>query len=181
MPVTVLVGGARSGKSDLAVRLAGATGRPVTVVATAGAGDAEMAERIAHHRRHRPVGWTTVEEELDLVGAVERTGAAGTVVVDCITLWVANAVGAGWDDAAVEAAAGRLAEVLGARPGPAVVVTNEVGGGIVPADPATRRFRDLHGRVNRILATAADEAVLVVAGRVLPLVPPAAHWTALDA
>jgi adenosylcobinamide kinase / adenosylcobinamide-phosphate guanylyltransferase len=176
MACTVLLGGARSGKSDLAVRLVGTAGRPVTVVATAEAGDDEMAERIARHRSERPVGWATVEEPLAVVEAVAAVDPERSVLLDCTTLWVANAMGAGWDDSRIRGEAARLAEVLAARPGPSVVVGNEVGHGIVPADPLTRRFRDVHGRVNRTLVAASDRAVLVVAGRLLPLVDPRDHW-----
>lgn len=176
MSFTVLLGGARSGKSDLAQRLAAGRRGPVTVLATATAGDAEMAARIERHRADRPTGWRTVEEPLALADAVRALEPHEDLLIDCVTLWVANAVGAGWDDVAVEADAARLAEALSVRPGWSVVVSNEVGWGIVPADAGTRRFRDLHGRVNRALADRADEAVLVVAGRVLPLLPPSERW-----
>lgn len=180
MPLTVVLGGARSGKSDLAARLVARPGAPVTVLATAEAGDAEMAARIDRHRADRPAAWSTVEEPLDVVGAVEAVAPERALLLDCTTLWVSNAIGAGWSDERVEGDARRLALALAGRPGASVVVGNEVGQGIVPADAATRRFRDLHGRVNRVLAEAADEAVLVVAGRVLPLLDPAAHWSLTD-
>lgn len=176
MTFTLLLGGARSGKSDLAQRLATASAAPVTVVATAQAGDAEMAKRIARHRADRPDGWQTVEEPLAVVDAVRAVDPGRTVLVDCVTLWLANGLAAGWDDGAVRSEAARLAEALSVRPGCSIVVSNEVGWGIVPVEAGTRRFRDLHGRVNRELAEDADDAVLVVAGRVLPLLAPARHW-----
>jgi adenosylcobinamide kinase / adenosylcobinamide-phosphate guanylyltransferase len=176
MSYTVVLGGARSGKSDLAARWASAAARPVTVLATAEAGDAEMAARIARHRCDRPAGWATVEEPLAVAEAVRRIDGDHTVVLDCVTLWVTNATIAGWSDERVTTAVTAVADALAARPAPAVVVTNEVGWGIVPADAGTRRFRDLHGRANRVLSERASEAVLVVAGRILPLVEPARHW-----
>jgi adenosyl cobinamide kinase/adenosyl cobinamide phosphate guanylyltransferase len=179
MTLVVLLGGARSGKSDLATRLAHQQDGPVTVLATAESRDEEMARRIARHRADRPAGWDTVEEPLDVVGAVAAVDGARTLLLDCLTLWVANAMGVGWPDARIEQDAARLADALAARPGCSLVVGNEVGWGIVPADPDTRRFRDVHGRVNRILSERADDAVLVVAGRILPLTPPARHWPLL--
>jgi adenosylcobinamide kinase/adenosylcobinamide-phosphate guanylyltransferase len=169
--LVLLLGGARSGKSALAVRLAVERGAPVTFVATARAGDHEMAERIGRHRRERPKEWSTIEEPLDLVAAVDRAPAADTLVVDCLSLWVANVL----DDVDdVEERAGDAAATAAARPGLTVAVSNEVGLGIVPATPLGRRYRDVLGRVNTIWAGMADEALLVVAGRALRL-EPAAH------
>jgi adenosyl cobinamide kinase/adenosyl cobinamide phosphate guanylyltransferase len=169
--LVVLLGGARSGKSALAVRLAAERGAPVTFVATAEAGDQEMAERIRRHRRERPAEWSTIEEPLDLVAAVERAPAADTLVVDCLSLWVANVLET-VDD--VEGRAEAAAATAAARPGLTVAVSNEVGLGIVPATALGRRYRDVLGRVNAIWADVADEALLVVAGRALRL-EPAAH------
>ena len=174
--LTVLVGGARSGKSDLACRLVAAAGRPVVVLATAERGDEEMIARIARHRADRPPEWDTVEEPLELLSAVAAVHADHALLLDCVTLWVSNAMAAGWPDERIESAAADLAESLARRPGPCVVVGNEVGQGIVPAEPLVRRFRDVHGRVNRHLVARADDAVLVVAGRVLPLRDPESHW-----
>jgi adenosyl cobinamide kinase/adenosyl cobinamide phosphate guanylyltransferase len=169
--LVVLLGGARSGKSALAVRLAAERGAPVTFVATAQAGDQEMAERIRRHRRERPAEWSTIEEPLDLLAAVERAPASDTLIVDCLSLWVANVLET-VDD--VEDRAEAAAATAAARSGLTVAVSNEVGLGIVPATPLGRRYRDVLGRVNTIWADVADEAVLVVAGRALRL-EPAAH------
>jgi adenosyl cobinamide kinase/adenosyl cobinamide phosphate guanylyltransferase len=158
--LTLLLGGARSGKSALAVRLAERAGGPVTFIATATAGDDEMAERIAVHRAERPGAWTTVEEPLRLREALEA--AEGTVVVDCLSLWVANLLEAGLE---IDAAA---AEVAAAR-GRTIAVSNEVGMGVVPATPLGRRYRDVLGRVNATWADAAETALFVVAGRALRL------------
>jgi adenosyl cobinamide kinase/adenosyl cobinamide phosphate guanylyltransferase len=171
MALTLLLGGARSGKSALAQRLAGRWDGPVTVVATGQARDAEMAERIARHRAARPAGWDTVEEPLELAAALAAAGDA-FVVVDCLTLWVSNLLEQGLDDAGVEARARAAAAVAAARPAPTVAVSNEVGSGIVPPDPLSRRYRDLLGQVNAAWAAAAEQALLLVAGRALVLADP---------
>ena len=168
MPLTVLIGGARSGKSALALRLA-ADAEQVVFVATAEARDEEMAERIERHRRERPAGWRVVEEPVALREAIEAAPPAGYVVVDCLSLWVSNLLEAGWADEAVKTEAERTARAAADRPGATVVVSNEVGLGVVPATPLGRRYRDLLGRVNATFAAAADEALFVVAGRALPL------------
>jgi adenosylcobinamide kinase/adenosylcobinamide-phosphate guanylyltransferase len=160
-----LVGGARSGKSALAVQLAAATGAPVVFVATAEARDDEMAERIARHRASRPPEWELVEEPLELRTALEAARPDATVVVDCLSLWVSNVLELG-RDAEAEA---RDAAVLAAERGRTIAVSNEVGLGIVPATPLGRLYRDVLGRVNAVWADAADEALLVVAGRLLRL------------
>jgi adenosyl cobinamide kinase/adenosyl cobinamide phosphate guanylyltransferase len=167
--VTFLVGGARSGKSSLAVELAARTGGPVTFIATATAGDEEMAARIAAHRAERPGEWTTVEEPLRLREALEA--AEGTVVVDCLSLWVANLLEADMEiDAEAAAVAASRSRTIG--------VSNEVGLGIVPATPLGRTYRDVLGRVNAAWAAAAQTTLLVVAGRALPLASP---WELVDA
>ena len=165
MTLVLLVGGARSGKSRLALdRVAGADGE-VVFVATGEAGDEEMAERIERHRRERPQHWTTVEEPVELGRALTAAPAGAAVVVDCLSLWVANLL----ELADVEEEAARVAAAAAARPGLTVAVTNEVGLGIVPDNELARRYRDVLGRVNAIWADAADEAYFVVAGRALRL------------
>ena len=171
MSLVLLLGGARSGKSRLAVRLATETGAPVVFLATGEAGDHEMADRIARHRAERPVGWTTVEEPVALRRAIAETPPAATLVVDCLSLWVANALERGGSDAAVEKQARAAAEAAAGRSGLTVVVSNEVGLGIVPVTALGRRYRDVLGRVNATWVAAADEAALVVAGRSLRLEP----------
>jgi adenosyl cobinamide kinase/adenosyl cobinamide phosphate guanylyltransferase len=171
--LTVLLGGARSGKSRLALGLAAASGAPVTVLATGEAGDAEMAERIAKHRAERPAEWDVVEEPYRLERALAAVDPEHTVIVDCLTLWVANALGRDDDAATVLVAAAGAAEQAVARPGLTVAVSNEVGLGIVPMSPLGRAFRDLLGSVNRAWVDASDEAAFVVAGRALPLTDPA--------
>lgn len=169
MALTLLLGGARSGKSALAVRRADALGRPVVFVATAEARDDEMRERIARHRRERPPGWSTVEALHDLDQVLEQARGSVTVVIDCLSLWVANLMERGDDPAAVEATAERAARRAARHTGHVIAVSNEVGMGIVPDHPLGRSYRDHLGRVNAIWARHAEEALLVVAGRTLAL------------
>lgn len=162
---TLVLGGARSGKSAFAERLVRRSGLARIYLATAEAGDAEMAERINRHVEGRGPGWATVEESLDLVGALTRAAAPDrAVLVDCLTLWLSNLMLADRDPTAEIAA---LAQALPALPGPAVLVSNEIGLGLVPDTALGRRFRDAHGRMNQALAAAAPRVVFVAAG--LPL------------
>ena len=167
MGFVLLLGGARSGKSALAVRLAQESNLPVTVIATATAGDEEMVDRIRRHRDARPSAWKTVEEPIDLLGALRSSAAGDFLVVDCLTLWVTNLLGAGHDPADFDRLADPIVRELGGRRG--VVVTNEVGMGIVPVNELARRFRDVLGFVNTRFAEGADRAVLMVAGRAVEL------------
>jgi len=168
MALVLLTGGARSGKSELATRLAAEGDEPVAFIATAQSGDEEMEARIAAHRRERPASWRTIEEPLRLCEAIEAVGEGDALIVDCLTLWTANALdrlGAEGTEAEAAAAAGGAA----ARPGLTIAVTNEVGLGLVPGDALGRGYRDLLGKVNAIWAAAADRALLLVAGRWLAL------------
>lgn len=167
MALALLLGGARSGKSAMAVRLAEASGAPVTFIATALAGDDEMALRIARHRESRPAEWTTVEAPVDLLGAVRSAARGDFLVVDCLTLWVSNLIGQGTVAPDIDAAAKTVVQSLRGRD--CVVVTNEVGLGIVPVNELARGFRDTLGLVNALFAASADRAVLMVAGRALEL------------
>jgi adenosylcobinamide kinase / adenosylcobinamide-phosphate guanylyltransferase len=169
MSLTFLIGGARSGKSSMAVELAAAWKAPVVVVATAEARDAEMEARIDRHRKQRPPDWETIEEPVDLEGVVHRIRPESCILLDCLTLWTSNLMERGTLDPEIERRACRAAELIAARPAPAVAISNEVGSGIVPVSALGRRFQDVLGRVNQIWAEAADSAALVVAGRVLPL------------
>jgi adenosylcobinamide kinase/adenosylcobinamide-phosphate guanylyltransferase len=159
----LVLGGARSGKSRYAEGLAEGVPGDRLYIATAQAGDEEMAARIAAHRQRRGDNWTTREAPIDLAEALEAA-AAPFVLIDCITLWISNLLLADIDIAPrVEA----LAEALRARQGPVAVVSNEVGLGIVPDNALARRFRDEAGLANQRLAQACDEVVLLTAG--LPL------------
>jgi adenosylcobinamide kinase / adenosylcobinamide-phosphate guanylyltransferase len=167
--LTVLIGGARAGKSALAAKLATKTALPVTYVATAEALDDEMKDRIARHRAERPENWATVEEPVDLEGALARVGPGRAVVVDCLTMWVSNLILNGLSDDEVEERAACASSFAAQREIPTFVVTNEVGAGVHPGTELGRRFRDVLGRVNVIWAAAAAETLLVVAGRVITL------------
>jgi adenosyl cobinamide kinase/adenosyl cobinamide phosphate guanylyltransferase len=174
MALTLLLGGARSGKSALAVRAAGAWAGPVEVVVTGEARDAEMAARIERHRAERPAGWRTVEAPVELEAALRDAAAGALVIVDCLTLWVSNLMELGLDDAEVERRAREAAALAASRAAPTLAISNEVGSGIVPALALARRYRDLLGQVNATWAAAAGQALLLVAGRALPLQDPLA-------
>lgn len=162
--VILVTGGARSGKSRHAEMRATALPGGSVYIATAQAGDGEMADRIARHRAQRGTGWQTVEEPLDLTGALERSDGQGPRLVDCLTLWLSNLMMAERD---WQAAAEQLAGCLYAQAAPVVLVSNEVGLGLVPDTPLGRAFRDAQGLLNQRIAAVADEVEFVVAG--LPL------------
>lgn len=169
--LTLILGGARAGKSSLAERLALAQANPVTVIATAEATDDDMQARIARHRADRPIGWRTVEEPVDLGRALSGVAPHECVVIDCLTLWTSNlmlARPAG--DPELEAR--HIAAMAAARAGATIVVSNEVGMGVHPETELGMTYRDLLGRVNAIWARAAERTILVVAGRVLELQAP---------
>jgi adenosylcobinamide kinase / adenosylcobinamide-phosphate guanylyltransferase len=165
LTLVLLLGGARSGKSVLAIRLAEREGAPVVFVATGEAGDEEMAARVERHRAERPAAWRTVEEPVELERALAEAPPGSTAIVDCLSLWVSNV----FESLPVEALAASAAQVAAVREGLTIAVSNEVGLGIVPDNALARRYRDVLGRVNATWATAADEAYLVVAGRRLRL------------
>jgi adenosylcobinamide kinase/adenosylcobinamide-phosphate guanylyltransferase len=162
---TLVLGGARSGKSAFAEKLVADSGLKPVYLATATAGDDEMRARIAQHRARRGEGWTTIEEPLALTETLSRQATDGrAVLVDCLTLWLSNVMLAGRpveDETAALCAALRLAA------GPVVLVTNEVGMGLVPETPLGRRFRDAAGHLNQAVAALADRVIFVAAG--LPL------------
>jgi adenosyl cobinamide kinase/adenosyl cobinamide phosphate guanylyltransferase len=167
MGFVLVLGGARSGKSAFANRLGLQSGRAVTFIATATAEDEEMAERIGRHRAERPSSWTTVEAPLELRDAIAAGPADNFVIVDCLTLWVSNLLADGRLPEDIRASCDAAAEEMARREG--VVVTNEVGLGIVPANPLARTFRDTLGRVNTAFAMRAERSLLMVAGRSLEL------------
>ena len=163
--LVLLVGGARSGKSRLALERAQALPGELIYVATGEALDAEMSERIAHHRAERGTRWRTVEAPLDLSEAIARESSNDNVlVVDCLTLWLSNLILGERD---VVAATASLLDALARRRGVVLLVSNEVGMGIVPENALARRFRDEAGRLNQAVARAADEVLLVCAGLAL--------------
>jgi adenosylcobinamide kinase/adenosylcobinamide-phosphate guanylyltransferase len=164
-PVTLILGGARSGKSRYAERLVENAASRGTYCATAEAGDAEMAARIAAHRARRGPFWRTVEAPLALASTIAAAGPEGPVLVDCLTLWLSNLLMAGRQPGAE---AGVLCRALHEAVGPVVLVSNEVGMGLVPETPLGRHFRDAAGRLNQEIAALADRVVFIAAG--LPLV-----------
>jgi len=183
--MVLILGGARSGKSALAEQLAAGSGRSVAFIATAMASDDEMRERIARHRASRPKGWHTLEEPLDLAGAVRQASElADVLLLDCVTLWLGNVLsqesrqherhdegeefyttGKLFDERALKESEAMLGVVKSLGPNKTLIaVTNEVGLGIVPAYPLGRLYRDTLGYVNQRLAQAADRVYLMVAG-----------------
>jgi|SRR5215469_5898151 adenosylcobinamide kinase/adenosylcobinamide-phosphate guanylyltransferase len=161
MAIILITGGARSGKSTRAeARAREFGGRPV-YVATADALDSEMGERIARHRARRGSEWLERETPLELVAALDETDGGGARLVDCLTLWLTNLMLAERD---WEREASALAQALARQKSPVVLVTNEVGLGIVPENALARRFRDAAGIVNQMIGRAADEVEFVVAG-----------------
>lgn len=178
--IELVIGGARSGKSAYAERQAADAGRRVTYIATAEARDAEMERRIAHHRARRPAQWASVEAPLHLAAALRAHAAPhACLLVDCLTLWLSNLFFAGAAARQAEAdeaidcplLAGEtqaLFDALPTLPGRILLVSNEVGWGVVPMHPVSRLFADAQGRLNQRVAALADRVTLVAAG--LPLV-----------
>lgn len=164
-PLTLVIGGARSGKSRFAESLIGAALCPRRYIATAQGWDDEMRDRIAQHRADRGADWTTVEAPHDLPAAIATATADEAVLIDCATLWLTNRMLA---DADMSGETQRLLSSLAGCAAPVVVVSNEVGWAIVPENALARAFRDEQGRLNQRLAAQADLVVAVIAG--LPLV-----------
>lgn len=165
----LVLGGARSGKSAYAERVVVASAPAAIYLATAASGDAEMAERIRRHQARRGAGWTTIEEPLDLCGALGTLARPERpILVDCLTLWLSNLM---HDGRAVAAEAARLTALLPHLAGPVVFVANEVGLGIVPDNALAREFRDHAGRLNQDVAAAVDAVVFLAAGLPLTLKP----------
>ncbi len=179
----LILGGARSGKSALAERRALESGLRVTYIATARAEDAEMARRVSHHRARRPAQWGCVEAPLELAAALRAHAAADAcLLVDCLTLWLSNLFFAGRAAAQAESGeapdcpllAGQTDALVGALPtlpGRILLVSNEVGWGIVPMQPLSRLFADEQGRLNQRAAAACARVTLVAAGLPLELKP----------
>lgn len=160
--LVLVLGGARSGKSVYAERLAARSGKPVVYIATAEARDEEMRVRIATHRQRRAPAWRTIEAPLALAEAVrDNAGDGRLLLVDCLTLWLSNALLAECD---LEAETAALLGALDRPAGPIIAVSNEVGHGIVPATKLGRQFRDQQGRLNQMVASCATDVVMVIAG-----------------
>lgn len=161
--ITLVTGGARSGKSALAERLTARYDLPRIYIATGQAHDGEMTARIVEHQRRRGPEWRLVEESTALASALQETDGQGVRLVDCLTLWLANC----GETARID----QVVEVLQKQSSPVVLVTNELGQGIVPDNALARRFRDTHGWMNQAIAEAADEVWMSVSGMPLRLKP----------
>lgn len=163
--VILVTGGVRSGKSRFAVELAQRFGRRVVYVATCRPSDPEMRRRVARHRAERPLHWTTIEHPPDLSTTLTQLNhQTQGIVVDCLTMYVAELLTRELSDASIVKALRRLCRVLCASRRPVIVVTNEVGCGVVPEHPLGRQFRDLAGLANQMVAKISDQVVLMVAG-----------------
>lgn len=164
--IILVTGGARSGKSALAESLVAGMSGPRIYIATAEGRDDEMTQRIALHRARRGPDWTTIEEPRDLAGALARTDGQGVRLVDCLTLWLANLT---QDDTSPPVR--HLCDTLAVQTSPVILVTNELGLGIVPENALARRFRDAHGWMNQAVAATASEVWMAVSGLPLRLKP----------
>lgn len=163
--IILITGGARSGKSKKAIAFAKSWGEKVVFLATAAGRDKEMEKRIRFHRKKRPLSWQTVEEEIDVEGvAAEIKKETDGVIIDCLTFWVNNLIQVGLSDRMIESRVRGVIKLLKKAHFPTVIVTNEVGAGVVPATPLGRRFRDLAGAVNQMVSRAADGVYLMVSG-----------------
>ena len=163
--IIFITGGARSGKSRLAEERALTYGAPLVYIATGSAGDREMAERIDRHRARRGPAWLTVEEPLDLAGAVSaHQGSCNAILVDCITLWLTNLLLTYEDAGRAVQEVVNFTHLAASLETPLILVSNEVGMGIVPDNALARAFRDLAGEANELLAAAADEVYVMFSG-----------------
>jgi adenosyl cobinamide kinase/adenosyl cobinamide phosphate guanylyltransferase len=175
----MLLGGARSGKSALAVRLMREAPGDVAMIVTAEGGDDEMVERIRQHRSSRPSEWLVVEEPTEILAAVKDVDDGAALIIDCLTLWVSNLMGLGLEDREIMERARHVSELARGRAGQTIVVSNEVGSGIVPDNALARRYRDVLGSVNALWAGASHAVFMTVAGGIVR-VEPALQWEDLS-
>jgi len=172
MSLTVILGGARSGKSALAVQHAATQNREVCYIATAPESDDDMVDRIQRHRSERPSEWATIEEQLDLEAALASCGES-LVIIDCLTLWTSNLMFQGRGDDEIDAIARGTAAMAAERDAATLAISNEVGMGVHPDTSLGRRYRDVLGRVNQRWVAAAETSLLLVAGKAIELRDPA--------
>ncbi len=168
--LTLILGGASSGKSAYAERLATVSGLSPVYLATGRAGDGEMADKIARHQARRGPEWQLVEAPLDLAQPLQQAGAGQVLLLDCLTLWLSNQLEAGHN---IELETTRLLEALSTTKAQVIAVSNELGMGLVPATPLGRSFRDAQGQLNQRVAAAAARVTFVAAGLPLSLKAPA--------
>lgn len=175
MQSTLLIGGCRSGKSSQALSLAaGIAAQPKTFVATCTADDEEMRGRIQRHQQERGAEWQTLEVPIDITAAIGSRGdKAGLILIDCLTLWISNMMMAEADDTTILKECQKLCDILKAPPCPIILVSNEVGAGIVPENALARRYRDLAGWVNQRVAAACQRVIWMVAGIPVTIKPQA--------
>ena len=166
--LVLLVGGARSGKSSLAVDLGKQHDGEVCFIATAQAHDDDMRDRIERHRGERP-SWVTIEEPTDLAGALIRCPNDAFVIIDCLTLWVSNLILHGDSEADIVDSTHKTIAEISVRSSPTIVISNEVGLGIIPDNALARQYRDVLGRVNQQFATSAQRTLFIVAGKAFEL------------
>ena len=167
--LTLITGGARSGKSALAQTIGEAWQGRVSFFATATAGDEEMADRIERHRLSRPESWSTIESPLGELSDLKKVPEDALVIFDCLTMWVANHLLGGAESEEIEQAAVALVEIFVSREAPAIVVTNDVGLGIVPDNELARQYRDILGRVNQVFSGSASRTLFASCGKVTRL------------
>ena len=169
--LTLISGGTRSGKSTLAVEMAIKSKKHVVFCATAEALDEEMEERIALHQENRPKEWELLEEPMQLAKVLRDIESDKLVIIDCLTMYISNLLGVGYTDEEISEAVKDLLEMIGKRKIETIVVSNEVGMGIVPNNELARRFRDLTGKVNQEIASIADQVFVCFLGFPLKLKP----------
>ncbi len=174
---TLLLGGARSGKSDLAVKLGQAWSGDVILAATAEAGDDDMAARIARHQAERPSDWGLIEAPLLSAQEVVAVDPGALLIIDCITLLVSNLLHADKTEAQIDEHASILTHSLISRPSPTIVISNEVGLGVHPTSELGRQYRDVLGRYNRRIADRAQTSLFVAAGQVMELQNLETNWS----
>ncbi|MFH1259259.1 MAG: bifunctional adenosylcobinamide kinase/adenosylcobinamide-phosphate guanylyltransferase [Elusimicrobiota bacterium] len=163
--IIFILGGARSGKSSHSLKLAGAVRGRAAFVATCAPLDKEMEKRIEKHKSSRPLNWQTFEERRNLPALMAKIGSKfRVIIVDCLTLYLTNLLLAGLDEAAIERNIGQLLQTVKAVKSKTLIVSNEVGLGIVPQNRLARKFRDLAGRINQIVAEKSDEVIFMVSG-----------------
>lgn len=167
----LLLGGARSGKSSLAVDLASESASTVVYVATAQAFDEDMKARIERHKRERP-DWQTIEQPTDILKEIKETSSSSLLIIDCLTMWVSNLYLRGDSENEISRASSQLLMELSNRPGRTIAISNEVGLGVVPETHLGREFREILGRVNQQWARAAQQSLFLVAGKALQLKNP---------